>query len=142
MTRLTQSPAEVTAAAPQKDHPQTATKSVQTEFPSSLLESYVVKNKKRILKLLDIPYDSRMSVGRSLAPPTDKHQNRSWNTMSETRTGDNRNSAADWDQDNSESDPLINNAMHNNAGYDVNRKRFSDGDLGVGNTNKINITHF
>ena len=114
----------------------------EPEFPSSLLESYVVKNKKRILKLLDIPYDSRMSVGRSLAPPTDKHQNRSWTGMNQDRTRNNRDSAADWDQDNSESDPLINNAMHNNAGYDVNRKRFSDGDLGVGNTNKINITHF
>ena len=47
---------------PVPSSPITATKAVQTDFPVAMLESYVVKNKKRILALLNIPHDSVSSL--------------------------------------------------------------------------------
>ena len=64
--------------------PITSTKAVQTDFPVEMLESYVVKNKKRILALLNIPHDSVSSV---CSVPCKVKKNdqfdhqKSWNTL-------------------------------------------------------------
>ena len=62
----------------------TATKSVQTEFPVAMLESYVVKNRKRILTLLNIPHDSVLSLCSMPSKPKKNDQfdhQKSWNTI-------------------------------------------------------------
>ena len=68
--KLTQKQSESLNNEPSRSHcrspvpssPITATKAVQTDFPVAMLESYVVKNKKRILALLNIPHDSVSSL--------------------------------------------------------------------------------
>ena len=70
--------------SPLPTSPVTATKSVQTDFPVSMLESYVVKNRKRILALLNIPHDSSLSLCSipCKAKKTEQFEHqKSWNTI-------------------------------------------------------------
>jgi len=60
---------ETSSARPKSGHvgnSETASKSVQTDFPVSLLESYVVKNRSRILTLLNISEPGGTSGATSL----------------------------------------------------------------------------
>ena len=59
---LNNEPNRLYCRSPLPSSPITATKAVQTDFPVAMLESYVVKNKKRILALLNIPHDSASSL--------------------------------------------------------------------------------
>ena len=70
--------------SPAPSSPVTATKAIQTDFPAEMLESYVVKNKKRILALLNIPYDSVSSVCSVPCKVKETDQfdrQKSWNTF-------------------------------------------------------------
>lgn len=72
-----------------------ADKEVQTEFPASLLEDYVVNNRKRILKLLGFtnatannPRDNKFTSAISLNSPRSRPQtlqlHSSWNPLPKT----------------------------------------------------------
>ena len=73
-------PSRLYCRSPVPSSPITATKAVQTDFPVAMLESYVVKNKKQILALLNIPHsafpynteDKIPSTGGSLTSPGPK----------------------------------------------------------------------
>ena len=91
--------------------PITSTKSVQTEFPVAMLESYVVKNRKRILTLLNIPHDSVLSLCSMPSKPKKNDQfdhQKSWNTIPSDLSSRVNLTSPKPELRNSEKSPLLN----------------------------------